>query len=311
MLKYIFKMPKLIIMPDVTDIKYFLSGGINKSSNDESNKIRENVITNMLNLDDDYFNDIEYGSHWKNLREKFMTVLFTICTIPFKHVDIKHMGGMTHNYDFRLKFLKDDNILSKEIKLEFKHNNTNIKDLIQFLELYDKDCKTTFDICDVSYAEFYYDNYLDKYIDCDSEIKESKPTKEVYLKNVCDIKYKQPFFKDLYKNKSNKIKEKKQIANESIKSYLQNYNSTFRFEKITEKIKESQSDKVFLLWDCENFHTQSINTESLKIKHIVKVENLYFDVFVEGLQYNIRIRLNWGNNNGIANPRWKFTFINK
>jgi hypothetical protein len=298
-------------MPDVTDIKYFLSGGINKSSNDESNKIRENVITNMLNLDDDYFNDIEYGSHWKNLREKFMTVLFTICTIPFKHVDIKHMGGMTHNYDFRLKFLKDDNILSKEIKLEFKHNNTNIKDLIQFLELYDKDCKTTFDICDVSYAEFYYDNYLDKYIDCDSEIKESKPTKEVYLKNVCDIKYKQPFFKDLYKNKSNKIKEKKQIANESIKSYLQNYNSTFRFEKITEKIKESQSDKVFLLWDCENFHTQSINTESLKIKHIVKVENLYFDVFVEGLQYNIRIRLNWGNNNGIANPRWKFTFINK
>jgi hypothetical protein len=298
-------------MPDVTDIKYFLSGGINKSSNDESNKIRENVITNMLNLDDDYFNDIEYGSHWKNLREKFMTVLFTICTIPFKHVDIKHMGGMTHNYDFRLKFLKDDNILSKEIKLEFKHNNTNIKDLIQFLELYDKDCKTTFDICDVSYAEFYYDNYLDKYIDCDSEIKESKPTKEVYLKNVCDIKYKQPFFKDLYKNKSNKIKEKKQIANESIKTYLQNYTSTFRFEKITEKIKESQSDKVFLLWDCENFHTQSINTESLKIKHIVKVENLYFDVFVEGLQYNIRIRLNWGNNNGIANPRWKFTFINK
>jgi hypothetical protein len=189
--------------------------------------------------------------------------------------------------------------------------DSNIKDLIQFLELYDKDCKTTFDICDVSYAEFYYDNYLDKYIDCDSEIKESKPTKEVYLKNVCDIKYKQPFFKDLYKNKSNKIKEKKQIANESIKSYLQNYNSTFRFEKITEKIKESQSDKVFLLWDCENFHTQSINTESLKIKHIVKVENLYFDVFVEGLQYNIRIRLNWGNNNGIANPRWKFTFINK
>lgn len=304
-------MPKLIIMPDVTDIKYFLSKGVNKSSNDESNKIRENIITNMLNLDDDYFNDTEYGVQWKDLREKFMNVLFTICKLPYKQVDIKHMGGMTHNYDFRLQFLKEDNTLSKEVKIEFKHNNTNVKDLVQFLELYDKDCKSTFDICDISYAEFYYDNYLDKYIECDSEIKESKPSKEVYLKNVCDIKYKHPFFKDLYNNKSNKIKEKKQVANESIKTYLQNYYSTFRFEKISEKIKESQTDKVFILWDCENFHTQSINTESLKIKNIIKVSDLYFDVLVDGLEYNIRIRLNWGNNNGIANPRWKFTFINK
>ena len=83
------------------------------------------------------------------------------------------------------------------------------------------------------------------------------------------------------------------------------------FEKIAEKIKESQTNKVFLLWDCENFHTQSINAELLKITHVIKVDKLYFDVFVEGLEYNIRIRLNWGNNNGISNPRWKFTFIDK
>ena len=44
MLKYIARMPKLIIMPYVEDITYFLSGGINKSTNDESNKIRENII---------------------------------------------------------------------------------------------------------------------------------------------------------------------------------------------------------------------------------------------------------------------------
>ena len=51
--------------------------------------------------------------------------------------------------------------------------------------------------------------------------------------------------------------------------------------------------------------------ERNKITNVIKVDNLYFDVFVEGLEYNIRIRLNWGNNNGIANPRWKFTFIDK
>ena len=112
-------------------------------------------------------------------------------------------------------------------------------------------------------------------------------------------------------NKKNNMKEKKWVANESILKYIQTYVSTFRFEKIADKIKESQKNKVFLLWDCENFHTQSINAELLKITHVIKVDKLYFDVFVEGLEYNIRIRLNWGNNNGISNPRWKFTFIDK
>ena len=56
MLKYIARMPKLIIMPYVEDITYFLSGGINKSTNDESNKIRENIIANMLNIDEEYLN---------------------------------------------------------------------------------------------------------------------------------------------------------------------------------------------------------------------------------------------------------------
>ena len=311
MLRNIVKKQNLIILPEVADVKYFLTGGINKFTNNESNKIRENIITNMLRLDDDYFNDLEYGSHWKNLKEKFMLILFTICDTPFKQVDIKHMGGMSYNYDFILQFLQDENKLAKEVKLEFKHNNTNVKNLVQFLELYDKDCKMTFDMCDISYSEFYYDNYLDKYINCDNEIKEEKPGKDEYLKNICDIKYKHPFFNDLYNNKLNKRKEKKQIANESITKYIQTYISTFRFEKITKKIKESQKDKVFLLWDCKNFNTQSINIESLKITNVIKVDDLYFDVFVEGFEYNIRIRLNWGNNNGIANPRWKFTFIDK
>ena len=229
MLKYITRMPKLIIMPHVEDIKYFLAGGINKATNDESNKIRENIIANMLNIDNDYFNDVTYGDNWKDLKGKFMTSMFTICDLPYNSIDIKHMGGMTHNYDFRLQFLQINNIVTKEIKLEFKHNNSNVKDLVQFLELFDRDCKVAFDICDVSYAEFYYDNYLDKYIACDTEIKHAKPDRDEYIKNVRDIKYNHTFFKELYKNKKNNMKEKKCVANESILKYIQTYFSTFRF----------------------------------------------------------------------------------
>jgi hypothetical protein len=56
-----------------------------------------------------------------------------------------------------------------------------------------------------------------------------------------------------------------------------------------------------------------IVSESIKIIGIKpgSVKSLYFDLAVNNYEHDIRVRLNWGNNNGIANPRWKFTFINK
>jgi hypothetical protein len=32
---------------------------------------------------------------------------------------------------------------------------------------------------------------------------------------------------------------------------------------------------------------------------------------VENFEYDIRVRINWGNNNGICTPRWKFSLIKK
>ena len=43
--------------------------------------------------------------------------------------------------------------------------------------------------------------------------------------------------------------------------------------KITEKIRESQTDKVFLLWDCENFHTQILDIENISISGIKKIDD--------------------------------------
>ena len=302
----------LTILPDIGDIILFKSGGEDKSNNDEYNKIRENIITNILNIDDEYFNDTTYGEEWKTIKDKFVSIVSPLCDEQFNSIKIKHMGGMTYNYDFLLSFIKNEAVI-QTIKLEFKHNNTDVSNLVQFLELYDKDCKNKYEICsEISYAEFYYDNYLDSYLDSDDNLKECiKPSKEEYLKNVYDIKYKHPFFKMLHNNKENKIKEKKQTANQSVKQYLEMYSSSFKFDKISEKIRESQKDKVFLLWDCENFHTQTLDVENIVISEIIKKDDLYFDVNVDNFMYNIRIRLNWGNSNGLCNPRWKFSFIHK
>jgi hypothetical protein len=305
------KKRKLIILPNVEDIIHFKSAGKDKATNDQLNKIREDIITNMYHFNSDYFEDSTYGNDWCILYEKFNTKIATLCDIPYKRVSIKHMGGMTYNYDFLLSYYDTTETIIKEVKLEFKHNNSDVSELVQFLELYDKDCKTKFNICHVSYAEYYYDNYLKNYMNCDENLIIPIPDRDEYLKNVYDIKYKHPFFQHLQENKTNQKKEKQQVANDSVKSYIQNFVTNFKFDKIVDKIKESQTNKVFLLWDCENFHIQSVDTNKLGIKGIKKIDSLYFDLETENFQYDIRIRLNWGNTNGISNPRWKFTFINK
>lgn len=305
---------KPIILPEIEDIKHFLGAGINKSLNDESNKIREHILTCMPYIDEDYYSDSTYGVHWSNIKQKFTQVLNSLCEETYANVSIKQMGGMKHNYDLLISFYSDVERKSiiKNVKLEFKHNNTNVSDLVQFLELYDKDCKDKFNICNMSYAEFYYDNYLTQYISCDSELENcSIPDRETYLKNVYDIKYKHAFFKLLHDNKGRNISDKKHIANISICKYIEKYHNEFNFDKIVEKIKLSQTSKVFLLWDCENFHIQTLDVSNLSITNIKKVEKLYLDLETENFEYNIRVRLNWGNSNGLANPRWKFSFINK
>lgn len=312
-------MKKLIIMPDVDQIQLFLKAGQGCYSNNESNQIREDILANILYVEDEYLNHPEFGSLWTAIRDKFLAALTPLCDEPFKKIIIKQKGGMTFNYDFIVTFLgqlsEDGTTRSilKEIKLEFKHNNSNVLGLAQFLELYDKDCKTKFEICEKSYSEFFYERYLDEYLQLEEGITEQKPDKDVYLKNIYDIKYKHPFFKNMYETKANKTNEKRKLATKSVSAYLQELSSSFKFDKILEKIKESQKDKLFLLWDCENFHIQELNVGDVEILGIKQdsLHESYFDLVLTKYEYNLRVRLNWGNNACVANPRWKFTFINK
>jgi hypothetical protein len=304
-------------MPSVEDIRYFLGAGQDRSTNNSVNQIREDILATILYVDDEYLNHPEFGSMWTSIREKFLIALNTLCDEPFKKITIKQKGGMSFNYDFLVTFLGQLNeegtarSIVKEAKLEFKHNNSNVLDLAQFLELFDKDCKTKFEICDVSYAEFFYDTYLDQYLQLEDGITQPKPTRDIYLKNVYDIKYKHPFFKNMYETKTNKTKEKRKLATDSISAYLQEFSQSFKFEKIQEKIQDSQKDKAFLLWDCENFHIQKLEVKDIQILGIKEksLRESYFDLTLANFEYDLRVRVNWGNNACVANPRWKFTFI--
>lgn len=294
------------------DIMVFVTDNT-KADNDSTNNIREFIIANIFDTPENYFLDPDFGHLWESIRSKLKKTLHSLTSLPYETISIEQKGGMTYNYDFLVEFKDINNQTIQTVKLEFKHNNSNVKDLTQFLELYDKDCKTKFELFDYSYSEFYYDNFLDGYLAIDGNSTIVKPDKDVYLKHVYDIKYKHPFFRHLYENKTNNKKIKDTLVELSRTQFLNTYASQFKFNKITEKIKNSQTNKIFLLWDKNDFHLQTLDIANINISEIIPntIKKSCFDIQVDNFMYNIRVRLNWGNNNGVANPRWKFTFIDK
>jgi hypothetical protein len=309
---------KASIIPHVHDIKHFLAPGTGRGDNSTVNKIRENVICNYDKCLP-YKADAEYGKHWTGLLEDLHSTLHSLCYAPYQDIIIELMGGRKYNYDFQLSFVGLNQEFITQIKLEFKHNKSKITELAQFIELTDKKCINDLNICGERYADYYYEQWLDKYlaIDNDTEVLSLKPDKDTYLKFVGDSKPNHEFFHALYVSYKTHTKEKRKLAQDSISQYLEKFIvpsslvSSFNFDKTTQHLKDTQLDKVYLMWDCTKFHTHQLNIANIKMKKIIKLDKLYFDVEVENFEYNIRIRLNWGNNAGIANPRWKFSFINK
>jgi hypothetical protein len=307
-----------IEIPTIEDIAYFI-GANSRAENDMANKVREDILLSLYNdFPEQYFTNKTYGHIWTNIRNKFKTIIDTLFlrdsdskSKTFANVILEKKAGMSHNYDFVVSYIDENNNIIKQIKLEFKNNNTNISKLPQILELYDSDMSIygKYKMTPYTYAEYYYDEYLDDYLVLDNTITEKKPQLEEYLRHVKDIKYKHPFFRNLYESKDKSTNLKQQLVNQSIANYLKDYAPDFDFKEIEKKLKDSQSNKIFLFWDGNNFRIDEIVVDEIEIKDIIKIGEKYIDLEVNGLQYNIRLRFNWGNNNGVANPRWKFTFI--
>lgn len=313
-----------IEIPTIEDIAYFV-GTNSRAENDMANKVREDILLSLYSdFPEQYFTDTTYGHIWTDIRNKFKTVIDLLFLSDsdnksvsesdnktFANVIVEKKAGMSHNYDFVVSYVDENNSVLKQIKLEFKNNNTSVDKLPQILELFDKDMSTDgkYKMTPYTYAEYYYDEYLDDYLATDDTITEKKPELDVYLRHVRDIKYKHPFFRNLYESKGKSSKQKQQIVNNSISNYLKDYAPEFDFKEIEKKLKESQTNKIFLFWDGNKFIIDKIDIEEIEIADIINIGEKYIDLNVNGLQYNIRLRFNWGNNNGVANPRWKFTFI--
>lgn len=284
-------------------IELFYKKGSSKSKNDAENKIREEVLVFLENeLPPEYASD----EKWRNLHTQFHKTIKTLCPVEYSRVQIVKKAGRGFNYDFDVIYLDSTNAELHQAKLEFKHNSNKIEKTPQILSLQDR-----FGLIDaLTYSEYYYINYLDKYLAA-IEYDGEKPNLQEYISLVTGIApEKHPMFvfmREAEKGPSKKITSA--IVKESIHTYLQTYITKFNVDKFVKKLSESQKNKHFLLWDLSQFHIDTLSDDDIAIQHIqLKSKNTIIALSTTS-EYNLLLR--WRNHNGILNPAYQIKLTRK
>lgn len=283
-------------------IELFYNKGSSKSQNDAQNKIREDVIVFLENELSPEYAAVE---RWQHLYTNFHETISLLCPVPeYQHVKIIKKAGRMYNYDFDVVYFAGTE--THTIKLEFKHNSSKLEKIPQILSLQDRFGL----IRGLSYTEYYYANYLDKYLDA-IMYKGPKPTLSEYMSLVTGTSPdKHEMFMSMRAGEGGTLTAA--IVNESIHTYLTTYITHFDTEKLSQKLAESQANKYFLMWDLSQFHVDTLTAVDLDIKHIElkKTKNINTIIAIS-LTTEYHLLLRWRNHNGILNPAWQIKIAHK
>lgn len=294
------------------DIDLFYNKEINtKDKNDENNKKRELILENIMNFDkkNEFFKNEIYGNKWCNLLEKLKNILKI--NKNYDNIKIISKGGRGNNYDFTINYYLNKEIIYSIPKVEFKFGENKIENLPQILNL--PVHNSTKVLKSESYTEYFKSNNYLKEICKIYNCENLYISNEEYLKNVSKTYYScNPLFKYLYENeKKNKevLNNKKILVNESIEKYLfKNVTeNNIDYEAIEKKLKDTQLNKCFLLWDYNNFEMKYITEEDLTLtkEFFIKNNNT---LVLKTLTRSIELLLRWKNRKGILCPAWQIKY---
>jgi len=288
----------------VSDITTFFSTST-RNKNDSTNKVRENVLKIICNPPKEYFDNAEFGNSWRIVYQAWNDSIKKIAeetSVPiYNSTQIKVKGGRKFNYDVDVMYY-DGTTLVANRKVEFKNGGYNISDLPQFLSL-----QVKFGLFNETYDKFWYENYIDKYIACDTGITETKPSLQLYLKNVTSTKYTiTPFFAQLKAREPFFQEEKNAVVNTSIADYLTKHGKELDIKSFSEKVKSTQTDKIYLLWRNGRFCIDKLTESEMSdmTYHSIKNGNV---LEVKSRNTIYRMLLRWRNHKGILNPAWQIS----
>jgi hypothetical protein len=305
------RLVKAMDVANIADITTFFTPN-HRDKNDATNKIREGILKVISHPPATYLEDAVHGNSWRTLHHAWHAALRQIAQEKGIHpsytsTQIEIKGGRRFNYDADVSYRKG-NVELERIKIEFKNGGSTICDQPQFLSLQAK-----FPLFPVTYDTFWYENYLDRYIACDSELTEAKPALPLYLKHVTSTKYSiTPFFNQLKARETLFQKEKNAVVNASITEYLTQHGKDINLALFAEKVKATQTDKIYMMWNTSaspsgtgQFNIDMMpENDSVAEYHSIKNGNV-LQVKSGNTMYELLLR--WRNHKGILNPAWQIS----
>ena len=297
--------------PLIDSIDLFYKTG-EKSNNDAENKIREDILVFLANpLLHEYAENVK----WQELYARFHECLRSNFCDNYSRVLIRKMAGRAHNYDFVAIFYDADGGEIQQEKLEFKHNSKTLTKIPQILSLQDR-----FGLISVmSYAKYYYENYLDEYLAASQGLLSQsdktiiqKPTLEEYMTLVSGTDYSKHGMFGFMREAESKPTKKRcfEIVKESIRKYLELYSAQLNIAAFSAKLKESQLGKKFLLWDLKKFNVEMLSETDLNVTIIDRIKNKNA-IVVLSATYEYHMLLRWRNHMGILNPAWQISLVRR
>jgi hypothetical protein len=274
-----------------------------RDNNDATNAIRERIIGCLSTSP--FLDDPIHGPAWRTLVTAWDAAVREVAEktqVPaYDRVTVSMKGGRGYHYDADLQFHTSDGIVLRMI--EFKYGATQVTSLPQFLSLQAK-----FPMFEVTYDAFYYDYFLDRYLGCDEGLTETKLSREDYLHRVTATTYHVPFFQQLKEREDVAKQEKNRVVNESITAYLETHGPSMNLTRFSEKLQESQTGKIYLLWSKGAFHVdvRALSKEESLTYHGIKGGNV-LQIQQGGIQYHLLLR--WRNHKGILNPAWQIKLV--
>jgi hypothetical protein len=272
-----------------------------KATNDMYNKIRENIITAIINnkIPEQYF----IKKEWLNLKNAIFDFLKKLTNNKnYTEIECEHKGGRGNYKDFNIKVYYEDN--TEEIyNTEFKYNTLSIEDTPQF----NSPTKPS-NFLSSSYEEYYYDNYLPKLA---SFSKYQMPDKHDYISH---INSNNPKCMEQYKKLYELNKEFKKLANECFYNSCSLFieNNELDIIKLSEYLHKTQENKIYMLYKDGKFNIQ-YNDDNYNIVKVEKGKSkktgkyTRYECETKNGRY-INVLLRWKNNNGIAFPAFQISW---
>ena len=279
-----------------------------RSRNDSSNKLREKIIEMIGNrgINNEWFqNDL-----WKTLRDEIHRFESINSPTIYERVKWIKKGGRGYSRDFDLEYYNNNEKI-KTRKIEFKYNVNTLSDCPQWASPMKP---SQYLICDKSYEEYFYDNYL---IQLCERFGREMPNKEEYLKQIhCDeSRCISDMQEKYYKGSSGSsrcsgldedlqfCKFCKQISKESINNYFEL--CELNHDILNKYLLKKQKGKEYMLYKDGKIYHEVYTSDDYTINpdKTIKKSPYFKCETVSGKKMNILFR--WKNGNGIAFPAFQ------